>query len=99
MVYFTLSANNTDPNNGETKTINTEESTVVWTGKKVTGQHTGTIKIASGNLDFEEGALVGGTFIIDMTSIACTDLEGKSAAKGRTPGKPAGDCRQSAVEG
>ena len=44
MVSFTLSANNSDPNNGDLKTINTEESTVVWTGKKVTGQHTGTSK-------------------------------------------------------
>ena len=81
MVSFSLSANNTNPNNGDPKPINTEESTVVWTGKKVTGQHTGTIKITSGNLNFEEGALVGGTFTIDMTSIACTDLDEKSAAK------------------
>lgn len=82
LVSFSLSANNTNPvNNGETKTINTEESTVVWTGKKVTGQHTGKINIKSGSLDFDNGALVGGSFTIDMASIVCTDLDEGSAKK------------------
>ncbi len=64
----------------ETKTINTAESTVAWTGKKVTGQHNGTINIKSGSLDFENGSLVGGKISIDMNTITCTDL-GKGGAK------------------
>lgn len=82
MVSFTMAAYNTNPTNHvDKKAINTAESTVTWTGKKVTGQHTGTINIKSGNIDFEHGALVGGTFMIDMTSIANTDLDAKSAKK------------------
>lgn len=65
----------------ETKTINTEESTVLWTGKKVTGQHTGTIGIKSGSLKFNNGTLSGGNITIDMNSITCTDLREKGAQK------------------
>ncbi len=55
--------------------INADESKVVWLGKKVTGEHTGTINIAKGNLEFSNDKLSGGSFEIDMKSIANTDLE------------------------
>jgi len=64
------------------KSINVQESTITWTGKKVTGQHTGTIDIKGGNLTFDDnGQLSGGQFEIDMNSIACTDLSGSSASQ------------------
>ena len=57
-------------------------STVTWKGYKVTGSHEGTIDLQSGNLDYNaEGNLTGGTITIDMASLACTDLSGKSAQK------------------
>ena len=55
--------------------VNSGESKVVWLGKKVTGQHTGTINIAKGNLEFSKDQLSGGNFEIDMKSIANSDLE------------------------
>ena len=82
MVSFTLAANNTNPTNHvDKKMINTAESTVTWTGKKVTGQHTGTISIKSGNLNFEHGSIVGGSVMIDMNSIANTDLDAEYGKK------------------
>ena len=77
---FGLFGNNNDPIHN-TKTINTETSTVVWTGKKVTSSHTGTINIKDGEVVFHSGKLVGGSFIIDMNSISCTDLREKGAKK------------------
>jgi polyisoprenoid-binding protein YceI len=65
--------------NESSMSINTKVSTVNWIGKKVTGQHTGTINIKEGNLHFHDGNLDGGKIVIDMTSIASTDLEGKMA--------------------
>ena len=59
-----------------TKEVNTENSVVKWTGYKVTGQHEGTIMIKRGSLTFDNNTLVGGKFIIDMTTINTTDLEG-----------------------
>ena len=61
--------------------VDTNASTIVWTGYKVTGQHTGTVKVQNGNLLLDNGVLTGGSFDIDMTSIKDTDLEGEWADK------------------
>lgn len=55
-------------------------SKVSWSGSKATGTHTGTLNVTSGNVDTKDGKVVGGTFNIDMNSLACTDLE---AGKGK----------------
>lgn len=49
-------------------------SEVRWIGKKVTGQHNGTIQVKSGNLLVSKGILSGGTVEIDMPSITVLDL-------------------------
>jgi len=59
----------------ETYTVNTEKSTIFWTGKKVTGEHTGTLSIKSGSVIVEDGEPVAASFDIDMNSIVCTDLK------------------------
>ena len=62
---------------GDKKEIKTDKSKVVWKGYKVTGSHEGTISIKSGFLNFDNDILKGGEFVIDMTTINTTDLEGK----------------------
>ncbi len=62
-------------------TVDIENSLVEWTGKKVTGTHSGTIQLMSGNLEMTENILTGGKFTIDMNSIKNTDMEGGGAAK------------------
>ncbi|MBE0638293.1 MAG: YceI family protein [Bacteroidales bacterium] len=54
--------------------VNLEQSVVAWEGYKPTGTHNGTVAISDGKLKFNEGALVGGTFTIDLTSIKVLDL-------------------------
>ncbi|GAA4952496.1 YceI family protein [Algibacter agarivorans] len=61
---------------GDKKEIKTDKSKVVWKGYKVTGSHEGTIGIKSGFLNFDNDVLTGGEFVIDMTTINTTDLEG-----------------------
>lgn len=73
---FTVSAHN----HGEL-TIDNKISSVEWIGKKVTGEHTGTILIKEGKLAMHDGHLEKGKVTIDMTSIACTDLKGEWADK------------------
>ena len=63
------------------KEIKVENSKVIWKGYKVTGSHQGTIALQSGNLTFEANKLVGGEFVIDMTTITNTDLEGDYKGK------------------
>jgi polyisoprenoid-binding protein YceI len=61
----------------KSKTINVDNSTITWKAYKVTGEHQGDLKIKSGELQFAEDILVGGSFVIDMTTINTTDLEGE----------------------
>ena len=61
----------------ETKPIKIDQSNVDWKGHKVTGSHNGTIKLKSGNLEFKNDILSGGNFVINMTTINTTDLEGE----------------------
>jgi polyisoprenoid-binding protein YceI len=51
------------------------QSDIIWTGKKVTGEHTGTLKVKSGNFTVENGMITKGEFIVDMTSLICTDIK------------------------
>ena len=60
--------------NGQSKmTANPEKTTLSWLGEKVTGQHTGTVKLQSGWLSFNNNMVNAGEFNIDMTSIKDTD--------------------------
>ena len=61
--------------------VNTAESNIHWLGKKVTGQHEGNIALKSGVINLIDGAVTGGSFVVDMTSMSCTDLSGNSAGK------------------
>lgn len=54
--------------------IDAPQSTVEWTGKKVTGAHNGTIAIKEGNFTFSNGKLSGGNISIDTTSIVILDV-------------------------
>lgn len=57
-----------------TYTVDTKATTATWLGKKVTGQHTGTINLSKGSIISDGKAITGGSFDIDMNSITCTDL-------------------------
>lgn len=64
--------------------VSVKSSSITWVGKKVTGKHSGTIDLKDGFFEMENGNITGGEFVIDMNSIACTDLEGDS--KGQLEG-------------
>jgi polyisoprenoid-binding protein YceI len=65
----------------QSKNINTTTSTIEWVGKKVTGQHNGTVNFKDGALVFKGKKLTGGTFTVDMTSLTATDLTGEYLGK------------------
>ena len=65
----------------ESVKVNSEKSEVTWKGYKVSGEHAGTIAVKEGTLDFEGDKLTGGSFSLDMTSIAVTDIQGAYAQK------------------
>ena len=54
--------------------VDTQKSVMNWNGKKVTGEHSGTVELQGGNMTVDNGKLTGGQFVFDMNSIKCTDL-------------------------
>lgn len=58
-----------------------KESSITWKGKKIIGSHTGTIILKEGFLEMEGDEIIGGSFIVDMTTITDTDMEGEGKAK------------------
>ena len=65
----------------QTKKIDVAKSKIEWVGKKVTGQHNGTVNFKEGNVVFKGKKLSGGSFIVDMNSLTATDLQGEYQGK------------------
>ena len=65
----------------QTKKVDVKTSTINWVGKKVTGQHSGTVALKDGALVFKKNVLKGGNFTVDMTTINATDLSGEYQGK------------------
>lgn len=66
---------------GNALIVDTTASTVIWTGTKVTGAHTGTVHVKSGVINVDSAAITGGNFVLDMNTISSTDLEGEYKGK------------------
>lgn len=54
--------------------VDNAASTVYWTGKKVTGEHTGTIDIKEGYIMMTDGVPTSATITMDMKTIVVTDI-------------------------
>lgn len=67
--------------NSQTSKINVSKSSIHWIGKKITGEHEGSIKFKEGYLVFKSKKLTGGNFTVDMTSLSNDDQTGSSKQK------------------
>jgi polyisoprenoid-binding protein YceI/rhodanese-related sulfurtransferase len=54
--------------------INIEKSVVRWTGRNLFNHHEGTVRLSSGSLTIADNVLTQAEFVLDMRSIACSDL-------------------------
>lgn len=66
---------------GQTNKIDVSKSVINWVGKKITGQHEGTIKLKDGYIILKNNKVVGGNFNADMKSLSNTDQTGQSKIK------------------
>ncbi len=55
--------------------VDVSKSTLKWNAKKVTGEHTGTIKLKEGKFTVKGDQIVSGNFVIDMQTIVNEDIE------------------------
>ena len=76
----------TEPVADEKKEVKIESSTVAWKAFKVTGSHSGTLKLSSGHLLFDGDKLTGGEFVVDMTTIDAIDLVDDAESKAKLEG-------------
>lgn len=66
--------NTTASNKGKKLNVVASESKLEWVGKKVTGQHNGTVDIKKGEVFLDNGKLTGGNLEFDFTTIKVIDL-------------------------
>lgn len=58
--------------------LNISESSLKWEGKKITGSgHYGSMNFKESSVVVENGNIISGEFLVDMSSISCDDLSGK----------------------
>lgn len=74
LVTLLLTYGNTQ---SQTKKIDLTKSKITWTGKKITGEHQGTIDFKEGYLIMKDNTITGGRFVADMTTLNNTDQTGK----------------------
>ena len=60
---------------GDTLQVDMENSQIKWIGRKVTGEHSGTLNLSGGWVVLDKNSINSGKFIFDMASISNTDIE------------------------
>jgi len=58
-----------------TQKVDASKSSVKWLGKKVTGEHFGSISVKEGSLEVTGGKVTGGKVVIDMQSLTVEDVK------------------------
>ncbi len=58
----------------QTYKVDSAISKVTYVGKKINGEHTGTLTLKNGSLTFKGEEIVEGEFIADMNSLTSTDI-------------------------
>jgi polyisoprenoid-binding protein YceI len=66
-------------------TVNKTQSLIRWYGEELTGKtHFGNLSFKEGQIELQDGLIIGGNFVVNMTSLSVEDLSG--GAKGRLEG-------------
>ena len=73
VVYVTILLSTLIAN--DTLQVDIINSTINWEGRKVTGEHSGTLKLSTGWVVMNKTTLIDGKLIFDMSSISNTDIE------------------------
>lgn len=66
---------------GKTYATDVAQSKVEWIGTKPVGQHHGTFNLQNGTLVVSENALTGGSFTVDVKSVAPDDQDAEGNSK------------------
>ena len=67
-------------NGGEKWNLNVSDSKIEWIGTKVTGYHTGTVPLKSGEVYVKNGEVSGGRFVMDVANMNVSGPKGDTSA-------------------
>lgn len=74
-IFATVGLAIAGPSKGETSfRVDNQKSKLVWVGKKVTGEHSGTVPFSNGTLIWANNRLKGGSFEINVKELTVTDI-------------------------
>ena len=59
----------------DTLFVDIENSDIDWIGRKITGEHSGTLNLTNGFVIWNGKSITGGKITFDMTSIQNSDIE------------------------
>ena len=63
-------------------TANKTQSLIRWYGEELTGKtHFGNLSFKEGQIELQDGLIIGGNFVVNMTSLSVEDLSGGSKAR------------------
>ena len=63
-------------------TANQSQSLIRWYGEELTGKtHFGNLSFKEGQIELKDGLIIGGNFIVNMTSLSVEDLSGGAKAR------------------
>ncbi|MBC7397113.1 MAG: YceI family protein [Bdellovibrionales bacterium] len=83
LLAFSLPALAAKPAAPATLKLDTQVSKAVWTGKKISGSHTGFVLFKEGSFQMKNGAPASGRVVVDMTSVTCEDLKNDPESKAK----------------
>lgn len=55
--------------------VNAQQTTLSWNAKKVTGEHSGLVPVASGVIDVNNGTVKSGNFTMNLAGLTVTDIK------------------------
>jgi len=73
----------TDDQSGETWKMNVSDSKIEWVGTKVSGYHTGTVPLKSGDINVKNGEVTGGKFIMDLANMQVEGPKGSDTSSNK----------------
>jgi len=63
-------------------TANKTQSLIRWYGEELTGKtHYGNLSFKEGRIELQDGLIIGGNFVVNMTSLSVEDLSGGAKAR------------------
>jgi len=70
----------TESKTGEKWNLNVSDSKIEWVGTKVSGYHTGTVPLKSGEVYVNKGEVTGGKFVMDIANLVVSGPKNVSDA-------------------